>query len=65
MAMNMETKLRKFHQAKWDEPLIFELTSPGERGILIPEAELEVQQVAGTLENLIPAGVRRKGTRST
>ena len=24
-----------FHQAKWDEPVIFELTKPGERGILV------------------------------
>jgi len=60
MAMNMQTKLRNFHQAKWDEPIIFELTTPGERGIMIPEAEAEIKAVAGELDTLIPSGVRRK-----
>ena len=23
-----------FHEAKWDEPIIYELSKPGERGIL-------------------------------
>lgn len=26
--------LRSFHQARWSEPLIFELSSEGERGVL-------------------------------
>ncbi len=60
MAMNMEKKIRDFHQARWDEPVIFELTSPGERGILIPEAEAVVQQDVGPVESLIPAAMRRK-----
>lgn len=60
MAMNMGKKLRNFHQARWDEPVIFELTSPGERGILIPEAEKEIQKSAGPAENLIPENMRRK-----
>jgi len=28
---------RRFHQASWDEPVIFELSQPGARGVLIPE----------------------------
>ncbi len=36
MGMDLNTKLRKFHQAKWDEPIIFELSQPGERGVLMP-----------------------------
>ncbi|MDL2263726.1 aminomethyl-transferring glycine dehydrogenase subunit GcvPB [Synergistaceae bacterium OttesenSCG-928-I11] len=36
-------KYRNYHQARWDEPIIFELTQPGERGILLPEAEPEVE----------------------
>ncbi len=32
-------KLRRFHQARWDEPIIFELSIPGERGVLVPEVE--------------------------
>ena len=41
-------KLREnFHQAKWDEPIIFELHTPGERGVLVPEAEPEVAEAVG------------------
>ncbi len=29
----MSKKLRDFHQAKWDEPIIFDLSTPGQRGI--------------------------------
>ncbi|MFI9838228.1 aminomethyl-transferring glycine dehydrogenase subunit GcvPB [Nonomuraea sp. NPDC051941] len=29
--------LRRFHQARWDEPIIFELSAPGRRGLAVPE----------------------------
>ncbi|MFI7418791.1 aminomethyl-transferring glycine dehydrogenase subunit GcvPB [Nonomuraea sp. NPDC049684] len=29
--------LRRFHQARWDEPIIFELSRPGRRGVAVPE----------------------------
>lgn len=47
-----------FHQAKWDEPVIYELTTPGERGILVPKAG---EEVAGAVDGLsaIPAGMAR------
>ena len=53
-------KLRRFHQAKWDESIIFELSNEGERGILIPEAEDEVKNEVGDVLSTIPEGVRRK-----
>ncbi|GII62507.1 glycine dehydrogenase [Sphaerisporangium krabiense] len=28
--------LRRFHQARWDEPIIFEQSRPGQRGIAVP-----------------------------
>lgn len=31
-----------FHQAKWDEPVIFELSQPGERGILVNKPNAEI-----------------------
>ena len=34
---------RRFHQARWDEPIIFELSCPGQRGILIPGVEDEIR----------------------
>jgi glycine dehydrogenase subunit 2 len=30
--------VRRFHQARWDEPIIFELSRPGRRGVAVPEA---------------------------
>jgi glycine dehydrogenase subunit 2 len=50
--------LRRFHQAKWDEPVIFELSDPGSRGALVPEAEEEIR-AAGEIEQLIPKGMVR------
>ncbi len=54
-------KVRKnFHQAKWDEPVIYELTTPGERGILVPIAEDAVKnEVEGT--NALPKAMQRPG----
>ncbi len=31
--------IKRFHQAQWDEPVIFELSQPGQRGVLLPEVE--------------------------
>jgi glycine dehydrogenase subunit 2 len=61
----METKKRyrlreNFHQAKWDEPIIFELDTPGERGVLIPEAEPEVVDEAGNIFAGLPERMIRK-----
>ncbi len=45
--------LRRFHQARWDEPVIFELGQPGQRGILIPEVDTEIKtQVGNPLEGI-------------
>ena len=47
-----------FHQAKWDEPIIYELSTPGERGILVGQPEKAVaEEVEG--EAAIPAGMAR------
>ncbi|WP_206184655.1 aminomethyl-transferring glycine dehydrogenase subunit GcvPB [Thermoactinospora rubra] len=43
--------LRRFHQARWDEPIIFELSRPGRRGIAVPEP--------GAPEVELPEAVRR------
>ncbi|MCS7364424.1 MAG: aminomethyl-transferring glycine dehydrogenase subunit GcvPB [archaeon GB-1867-035] len=55
-------KLRKnFHQAKWDEPIIFELSTPGERGILVPQVEKEIEEVVGDgLSDLPPHMIRKE-----
>jgi len=45
--MNKKIKVRNFHQAKWDEPVIYELSNKGERGILFPEIESEIKEIVG------------------
>ena len=61
MKKNNTFRLReKFHQAKWDEPVIFEMHTPGERGILVPEVEQEIQEAAGDGISSIPENMRRK-----
>ena len=50
---NGKPNLRRFHQARWDEPVIFELGQPGQRGILIPEVDAEIKtQVGNPLEGI-------------
>ncbi len=57
---NGKPNLRRFHQARWDEPIIFELSQEGQRGILVPEVETEVQKAVGDVLSTIPEGMRRK-----
>ncbi len=61
--MEEKYKLREnFHQAKWDEPVIFELHTPGERGILVPEVEPAIEEAVGDGVSAIPNNmVRKKG----
>jgi glycine dehydrogenase subunit 2 len=49
----------RFHQARWDEPVIFELSTPGARGVLVPEVEAEVAQASGDVKEMIPGPLRR------
>jgi glycine dehydrogenase subunit 2 len=57
---NGQLRLRRFHQARWDEPIIFELSRRGRRGILVPPVEEEIRaQIGDPLEGL-PPFMRRK-----
>jgi len=60
MNIQKDSKLRNFHQAKWDEEVIFELSTKGERGILVPEVEPEVKALAGDGLSSIPESMLRK-----
>ncbi len=53
-------RLRRFHQAKWDEPIIFELSAEGERGVLLPGVEPGIRNAVGNVLGSIPANARRK-----
>ncbi|MCJ8014681.1 aminomethyl-transferring glycine dehydrogenase subunit GcvPB [Paenibacillus sp. KQZ6P-2] len=54
-----DRKVRQFHQAKWDEPVIFELHRSGERGVIPPGTEAAVATEVGCAEDRIPASMRR------
>jgi glycine dehydrogenase subunit 2 len=53
-------KLRRFHQARWDEPIIFELSRPGQRGVLVPQIEEGIKRQVGDVLMTLPAGMLRK-----
>jgi glycine dehydrogenase subunit 2 len=51
--------VRRYHAAHWDEPLVLELGSPGERGYLPPATEPGIAAAVGDVLSRIPSGVRR------
>jgi glycine dehydrogenase subunit 2 len=59
MDIQSGSKLRNFHQAKWDEEVIFELSTPGERGIHVPAVEQEISDEVGDGVSTIPESMRR------
>jgi glycine dehydrogenase subunit 2 len=55
-----QPRLRRFHQARWDEPIIFELSRRGRRGILVPPVEEEIRAQVGDALDGLPAFMRRQ-----
>jgi glycine dehydrogenase subunit 2 len=55
-----DTLLRKFHQARWDEQMISEMSVPGEIGIIVRESEASVRKQVGSGTGTIPSSLRRK-----
>ncbi|MDI4633074.1 aminomethyl-transferring glycine dehydrogenase subunit GcvPB [Pelomonas sp. V22] len=51
--------LRRYQQARWDEPVIFELSQPGERAILVPELEPGLASATQAALVELPPGMRR------
>ena len=52
--------LRRYHQAKWDEPVILELGQPGQRGILVPEVEPGIKEKVGDVLATVPGRLLRQ-----
>ena len=52
-------KPRVFHQASWNEPVIFELHTPGEKGIQVPAVEAGIEAAVGDGLAVIPDSLRR------
>jgi len=57
--INPKPSPRRFHQASWDEPVIFELSQPGQRGILLPPVEKGIEQEVGNPAQTLPDQLRR------
>lgn len=52
--------LRRFHQASWDEPIIFELSVAGQRGVLPTEPEAAIVEASGDIFDNLPESLKRK-----
>jgi len=53
-------KLRNYHAARYDEPVIMEMSVPGRRGIMVPPAGEKIDTEVPSAEELIPPKARRK-----
>lgn len=51
---------RRFHQAYWDEPVIFELSQPGARAVLVPQVESGIERAVGDVTTTLPDTLLRK-----
>jgi glycine dehydrogenase subunit 2 len=58
MGRNPNTLLRDFHEARWNEPIIFEMSTPGERGVLVTPPDEDIVKELGDLS--VPEKVARK-----
>lgn len=59
MGRDPKTLLRNFHEARWDEPIIFEMSTEGERGVLVPAPDPAIVDEVGK-DLGIPAALQRK-----
>lgn len=57
--MSKDVKVKNFQQAKWDEPIVFELSEPGQRGILIPEED-DIEEEVGCFSDMLNEDILRK-----
>jgi len=53
-------KVREYHAPRWNEPIIHELSTPGERGFIPPRSEQEIKKRVGPGSNHIPESMKRR-----
>lgn len=56
----MNKPVKQYHVPVWNEPIIMEMGYPGRRGVLVPQAEDDLQAAVGGGAGLVPAAMRRK-----
>ena len=49
-----------FQAGRWQEPIIMEMGSPGQRGVIPPAAEPEIREAVGDVTAMIPEKMRRQ-----
>jgi len=52
--------MRKFRQAQWEEPIIFELSREGRVGFSVPVLEPEIVDAMDDIASLVPNGMLRE-----
>ena len=57
--MTGQKRLRQYHAAVWDEPVVMEMGRPGARGQIFSTPEPEVTAAVGEPAARIPASMRR------
>lgn len=57
--MDKFKSMKKFHQAKWNEPIIYELSEPGQRAILIPKGDCPDIEAESAIASLPKTMVRK------
>ena len=55
----MTNQTRNYHAARWDEPIISDMGSPGERGVLVDEADPAITGAVGDPLAKVPGNMRR------
>lgn len=60
IADKRDTSLARFHQASWNEPIIYELSVKGQRGVLVPQVSERVALEVGDGVSSLPACMRRE-----
>ena len=59
MIMNSLERMKKFHQAKWNEPVIYEISEPGQRAVLVPGQCCDCVATADAVSSLPETMLRR------
>ncbi|MBU0969501.1 MAG: aminomethyl-transferring glycine dehydrogenase subunit GcvPB [Proteobacteria bacterium] len=58
--MKPHVNLLNYQAPNWDEPLLMDLSTPGERGIFVPRTEDAIKDTVGVAAKLVPEGMLRK-----
>ena len=58
--INGKQRLRAFHQARWDEPIIYELSNQGDRAVHVPDAGDEIRATIGDPLARVPKAMKRE-----